>query len=154
MNKIKILASIALVALTSASAFAETTTANSQVSAQVLPSCKITPPDNINYPANEPIYGMARMVKSSIICTKGTVYSIAINIGENNNNQMTSPDSSDVLNYFMNISRDDTDLWGEHINNIGNGDNQTVTFLTGIRPTNIYVKPGVYSDTRTITFTY
>jgi spore coat protein U-like protein len=101
MNRTALRFSLAIVAVLAANAaHAEVATATVGVSASVLPKCKISVTTHVAFTVSDLSAASDATGKLSVRCTKGTLYAIALNDGENVGRQMKNADG-EFLDYEL-----------------------------------------------------
>lgn len=128
---------------------AETASTNFDVKLNVLKSCSIAKPNDINF-GNlllSDLKTQSANTTLTVACTAGTGYNIAM-WGQNNLKNVN--DQNSILGYNIKFDSNNT----ANVASSGTGNNQDYTVVATLTGQNTNVKEGQYSDTVTAQISY
>lgn len=153
MNRLLRLTLALAAVLGAGAAYADTATAQFQVTATVVKKCKISA-TTIAFGNYDPATSLPAEGTLTLKCTKGTLYSVALDDGSTGARQMSQ--GSEVLDYELYSDAGHSTVWPSAlapatVSAVGN--DETLTIFAQI-PADQYPAPGPYSDTVTATINY
>ncbi|ABS24752.1 spore coat U domain-containing protein [Anaeromyxobacter sp. Fw109-5] len=140
-------------ALAAGAAHAETATAQFQVTATVVKKCKISA-TTIAFGNYDPATILSAEGTLTLKCTKGTLYSVALDGGSTGSRQMTQ--AAEVLDYELYSDAGHTAVWPSTAaapSVAAAGADEALIIFAQV-PADQYPAPGAYADTVTATINY
>lgn len=160
MRKSRAITLVAALLWMPVSVLADTGVTSMQVSVTVLPYCKVTTAQDVNFGPYSAVTGNTATGKLSVRCSIGSKYSVALNNGNGMGatpaaRRMTLDGGTGTLSYGLYQDSAFAIPWGSNLGSntfsgTGSGVQQTLT-VHGRLPPGQNVAPGSYSDTVTVT---